>query len=83
MNIISEWLDKTHVPQWRSALKMLSVQWGALCLAAAPIWGALSDEQRASLLGILGIRPEWYVVAAVAIGIYLRLKNQGIAEPKE
>jgi hypothetical protein len=62
---------------------MLSVQWGALCLAAAPIWGALSDEQRASLLGILGIRPEWYVVAAVAIGIYLRLKNQGIAEPKE
>jgi hypothetical protein len=83
MNFISNWLDKTLIPEWRRALKMLSVQWGALCLAAAPIWGALSDEQRASLLGILGIRPEWYVVAAVAIGIYLRLKNQGIAEPKE
>ena len=83
MNFIANWFDKTLVPEWRRALKMLSVQWGALCLAAAPIWAALSDEQKASLLGILGIRPEWYVAVAVVIGIYLRLRNQGIAEPKE
>lgn len=83
MNFITSWFDKTLIPEWRKALKMLSVQWAGLCLAAAPIWGALSDEQKASLLGILGIRPEWYVGAAVAIGIYLRLKNQGISEPKE
>jgi hypothetical protein len=78
MKLISEWLDQTLVPQWRSAMKMLSVQWGLICVSAAPVWAALSDEQREALLGILGIRPEWYVGAAVAIGIYLRLKNQGI-----
>jgi hypothetical protein len=76
MNFLTEWLDKTLIPEWRKALKMLSVQWGVLCMAAAPIWESLSEEQRASLLGILGISSAWYVVAAVVIGVVLRLKSQ-------
>lgn len=77
MKFIADWFDKVLVPEWRRALKMLSVQWGVLCVAIAPIWESLTDDQRASLLGILGISPAWYVAAAVVIGVVLRLKSQG------
>jgi hypothetical protein len=83
MNFLSNWFDKVLIPEWRKSMKMLSVQWGAICIAAAPIWSALSDEQKASLLGILGISPAWYVAVAVVISIVLRLKAQGIGEAEK
>jgi hypothetical protein len=80
MNFLTDWFDKTLIPEWRKALKMLSVQWGLICVAAAPVWDALPEDKRASLLAILGISPAWYVAAAVGVGIVLRLKGQGIGQ---
>jgi hypothetical protein len=70
------WMDKTLITEWRKAARMLSVQWGVICAAAAPIWYALTDEQKASILSLMGISPAWYVAAAALVGIYLRLKSQ-------
>jgi hypothetical protein len=80
MNAITEFFDKTLVPEWRKAWLMLSVVWNTVCAAAAPGWLVLTDDQKASLLGILGISPAWYVGVAFVIGIVLRLKSQGITQ---
>lgn len=78
MNFLSNLFDKTLIPEWRSSLKMLSVIWNLICAAAAPGWMALTDDQKASILGIVGIGPGWIVAAAFVVGIVLRLKAQGI-----
>ncbi|MCU4119283.1 hypothetical protein [Variovorax sp. N23] len=79
---IADWLDKFFVPEWRKAWQMLSFWWNAICAAAGPVWVTLSDDQKASILGVVGIHPSLYISAAFIIGIVLRLKAQGIAAPK-
>ncbi|MDN8617015.1 hypothetical protein [Variovorax ginsengisoli] len=38
---------------------MLSVLWNLICAAAAPGWMALTDDQKSSILGLIGISPGW------------------------
>lgn len=80
MNYMQEalvaWMDKIAIPEWRKALKFLSVQWSAICIVALPVWMSLTDEQRQAFLAVLGIQPAWYVVAGAVVSIYLRLKSQ-------
>lgn len=82
MNAITNLLDKILVPEWRKAWKMLSVLWNTLCAAAAPGWMVLTDDQRASLLSLVGVPPALIIGAAFIVGIVLRLKAQGLEAPK-
>lgn len=75
-----DWFDKVLVPEWRSFWKMASVQWNLIWGAAIPVWLALPEEQKASVLSAIGINPGWIVAAAFVIGILARLKSQGIKE---
>lgn len=84
MNLITNFFDKTLIPEWRKALAMLSVQWNGILVVATPLWIALSEEQKQSLLSILGISGGWYVAAAFLITIVLKLKAQPkLHAPKE
>ncbi|WP_431276290.1 hypothetical protein ACQ858_08555 [Variovorax ureilyticus] len=78
MNFIAQYFDKVLVPEWRKAWKMLSVIWNSVCAAAAPGWLLLTDDQKTALLTLIGIKPAWIVGAAFLVGIFLRLKAQGI-----
>ena len=78
-----EWFDKTLVPEWRAALKMMSVWWNLVCAAAVPVWLALTEDQRASILSALGINPGWIVVALFVVGILARLKSQPSVEAEK
>lgn len=80
MNAITNWFDKVLVPEWRSFWKMLSFWWTASCTTAAPMWLALTDEQRAAILSALGVSPAWYVAGAFVVGFLLRMKSQGLKE---
>lgn len=79
MNAISNWFDTKFVPEWRSFWKMLSVQWNVICAAAVPAWLALPDDQKAAVLGAIGVNPGWIISAAFVVGILARLKSQGIS----
>ncbi len=77
------WLDKVLIPEWRKALKMMSVNWNLICTAAVPLWLALPKESQDSILSAIGIPPAYLIAAAFVVGIFARLKSQGIkAEPE-
>lgn len=77
---IINWFDKVLVPEWRKALKMMSVWWNIIWAAAVPGWLTLPEDQKASILGAIGVNPGWIVMAAFVVGILARLKSQGIKE---
>lgn len=83
MSSISNWFDKVLVPEWRAALKMLSTQWNLICTAAVPLWMALPEDQKASILSALGINPGWIVAALFVVGILARLKYQPSVEAEK
>lgn len=80
MNAIMNWFDKVLVPEWRKALSMFSVWWNLICGAAVPVWLALTEDQKASILSAIGVNPGWLVTAAFVVGILARLKAQGLKE---
>jgi hypothetical protein len=80
MNAITNWFDKVLVPEWRKTLKMLSFWWSTLCAAAVPAWLMLPEDQKAAILGAIGINPGWIIAASFVISIVLRLKSQGLKE---
>lgn len=79
MNAVTNFFDKTLVPEWRKFWKMLSFWWNAVCAAAAPIWVTLPEDKQAAILSVVGVHPSLYISAAFVIGIVLRLKSQGIS----
>ncbi|MBO9647346.1 MAG: hypothetical protein J7605_02465 [Variovorax sp.] len=84
MNFITQYFDKVLVPEWRRAWQMACVLWNTLCAAVAPAWLILSDDQKASVLSAIGVKPAWLVAGAFVVSIALRLKAQGItAENRE
>lgn len=83
MNKIVEWLDTHLIDDWSKAWTKLSVIWNTICAAAAPVWVSLSDDQKASILGVVGVHPALYVSAAFAVSIALRLARQGKKEGDE
>ncbi|KWT89368.1 MULTISPECIES: hypothetical protein [unclassified Variovorax] len=83
MNAISTWFDKVLVPEWRKALKMLSVWWNIIWAAAVPVWLSLPEDKQGAILSAIGVNPGWLVAAAFVIGILARLKSQGISVSAE
>ena len=76
MKKIIVWLDAHLIDDWSKAWTKLSVIWNAACAAAAPVWVSLSDDQKASILGVVGVHPALYVSVAFLIGVVLRLARQ-------
>ncbi len=81
MTAIIDYLDKVLVPEWRKALSMLSVWWNMICASAAPAWVMLTDDQKASILGVVGVHPAMYVSAAFVISIVLKMLKQSALHP--
>ncbi len=61
MRKLLKWLDTHLIDDWTKAWKLLSVAWNTACAAAAPVWVSLSDDQKASILAVVGVHPEMYV----------------------
>lgn len=76
MNKLIAFFDAHLIDDWRKAFAKLSVLWNTFCAVAAPAWVSLSDDQKQSILAVVGVHPAMYVSAAFAISILLRLARQ-------
>lgn len=69
------------VPDWRNALKWLSVQFSILGAVIAATWTMLTPAQQDSIAQFIGLPPGTVVAIGFALVIVGRLKNQpGLGE---
>ncbi len=80
MNFITDYFDKTLIPEWRSAWQKWSIKFQAYVAAGIGIWALVPEESRSEVLAAIGVPPRWIVLAIVVIGIALRLKKQQAKE---
>ncbi len=76
MSKLTAFFDAYLIDDWTKAWTKLSVVWNSLCAAAGPIWVSLNDDQKQSILAVVGVHPAMYVSAAFVIGVLLRLARQ-------
>lgn len=80
MSLISSIKDKfknVWIPEWKSAWKMLSVQASAIFSTASLTWLALPDEQKGTILGIIGVNgPAMLASVGFILVVVARLKAQ-------
>lgn len=70
-------ITNTLIPEWKHAWKMLSIQLSAIGTAASSAWLMMTDDQRGSILGIIGINgPSVIALVAFTAIILGRLKAQ-------
>jgi len=79
MNSLIKKLDAYLIVEWRAAYRLFSVQFGVMVGVAGPVWLTLTDDQRASVLALMHIRPAWAVPIVCGVAIALRLVNQTAA----
>lgn len=81
MNFLTDYFDKTLIPEWRLAWQKWSIKFQAGIGAAVGIWALIPEENRSDVLAAIGVQPRWIVLMIVVIGIALRLKKQSKDEP--
>ena len=76
MDNFKAWLNKQLVDDWQKALNFSSVRFGLYGGTLVSVWAALSDEQKASVLSLVGIDVKWLVPIGILVAIGLRLKRE-------
>jgi hypothetical protein len=74
--ILVDYLDKTAIPEWRSAWRLLSVQGGVIMGLLTTSWLAVPDADRSAFASMLGVNPGYVLLAGIVVNVYLRLKAQ-------
>lgn len=76
MNFLTDYFDKTLIPEWRKAVAFLSVKADLIMGTLVGAWITVPDDQKAAFAGLLKIDPAWLVIVGIVIRLYYRLKKQ-------
>lgn len=74
---IGDWFDEVLIPEWRQAYKFLSVQLSTIFTTAVVVWLSLPEEQKASILEIIGVNgASTLALVSFVMIVIARLKSQ-------
>lgn len=71
MKALTDYFDKTLIPEWRQAWGYLTIKISTLCATLAAVWPLLPKDQQAQILGFFGFNGMGFLALAGFVSVII------------